>query len=54
MKALNLYGIQDVRYEDISKPNVQGENDVLIKVYTAEYAALIYPALVKLDPIIQD
>lgn len=35
MKALNLYGIQDVRYEDISKPDVQGENDVLIKVYTA-------------------
>lgn len=35
MKALNLYGIQDVRYEEISTPEINNENDVLIKVHTA-------------------
>ncbi len=35
MKALNLYGIQDVRYEEIATPEVEKENDVLIKVHTA-------------------
>ncbi len=35
MKALNLYGIQDVRYEEVRKPEIESENDVLIKVHTA-------------------
>lgn len=35
MKALNLYGVQDVRYEDVRKPEIEKENDVLIKVNTA-------------------
>lgn len=35
MKALNLYGIQDVRYEEVRRPEVEKENDVLIKVHTA-------------------
>jgi L-iditol 2-dehydrogenase len=35
MKALNLYGIQDVRYEEAIKPEIEKENDVLIKVHTA-------------------
>ncbi len=35
MKALNLYCVQDVRYEDVWKPEIENENDVLIKVHTA-------------------
>lgn len=35
MKALNLYGIKDVRYEEVYNPVVEKENDVLIKVHTA-------------------
>lgn len=35
MKALNLYGVQDVRYEDVRKPEIEKENDVLIKVNIA-------------------
>ena len=35
MKALNLYGVQDVRYEDVQKPEIENANDVLIKVHTA-------------------
>lgn len=35
MKALNLYGVQDFRYEDVRKPEIEKENDILIKVNTA-------------------
>lgn len=32
MKALNLYGIEDLRYEDTPKPTIQNSFDVIIKV----------------------
>jgi L-iditol 2-dehydrogenase len=35
MKALNLYGPQDVRYEDIALPQVYQDDDVIIQVKTA-------------------
>ena len=35
MKALNLYGVQDVRLEDVRKPEIENANDVLIKIHTA-------------------
>ena len=35
MKALNLYGKQDVRYEEREKPVLKNENDVIIKVMVA-------------------
>lgn len=35
MKALNLYGKQDVRLEDISEPDIEREDDVIIQVSSA-------------------
>lgn len=35
MKALNLYGRQDVRYQDIPAPEIEHADDVLIKVKVA-------------------
>ncbi|NUU64777.1 hypothetical protein HQN64_01455 [Enterobacteriaceae bacterium BIT-l23] len=35
MKALDLYGVQDVCFEDVRKPEIENANDVLIKVHTA-------------------
>ncbi|MCP1223155.1 galactitol-1-phosphate 5-dehydrogenase [Sebaldella sp. S0638] len=35
MKALNLYGKQDVRYEDVEIPVIEHEDDIIIKVKTA-------------------
>ncbi|WP_433669431.1 galactitol-1-phosphate 5-dehydrogenase [Klebsiella michiganensis] len=35
MKALNLYSIQDVRYEEVEKPALVNDRDVLIKVKVA-------------------
>lgn len=35
MKALNLYGKQDVRYEEVAIPTIENDDDVLIKVQIA-------------------
>lgn len=35
MKALNLYSVHDVRYEDTEKPIIKNEDDVLIRVQVA-------------------
>ncbi len=35
MKALNLYEKQDVRYEEVEKPEITNKNDVIIKVKIA-------------------
>jgi len=35
MKALNLYSIQDVRYEETERPSIVNDDDVLIKVQVA-------------------
>ena len=35
MKALNLYGIQDVRFEEVPLPSIEKHDDVIIKVMTA-------------------
>lgn len=35
MKALNLYGKQDVRYEDVPQPEIENDDDVIIQVKTA-------------------
>ncbi|WP_426704173.1 galactitol-1-phosphate 5-dehydrogenase [Staphylococcus shinii] len=32
MKALNLYGIEDLRYEETTPPEIDNSNDVIIKV----------------------
>lgn len=32
MKALNLYGIEDLRYEETTPPEINNSNDVIIKV----------------------
>ncbi len=32
MKALKLYGVEDLRYEDNEKPVIESANDVTIKV----------------------
>ncbi|SGT26181.1 Sorbitol dehydrogenase [Staphylococcus aureus] len=32
MKALKLYGVEDLRYEDNEKPVIESENDVIVKV----------------------
>lgn len=42
MKALNLYGKQDVRYEETEMPLTENEDDVIIKVKEPVYAAQIY------------
>lgn len=35
MKVLNLYGKQDVRYEDAEMPKIKNEDDIIIKIKTA-------------------
>ena len=35
MKALKLYGVQDLRYEEADKPTIQTDNDVIVKVKAA-------------------
>lgn len=35
MKALNLYGVQDLRCEEIKKPQIDAKNNVLVKVKAA-------------------
>ena len=35
MKALNLYGKQDVRYEETEMPKIENEDDIIIKIQTA-------------------
>ena len=35
MKALNLYSRQDVRYEETIQPDIENDDDVLIKVQVA-------------------
>jgi L-iditol 2-dehydrogenase len=35
MKALNLYGKQDVRYEETEMPEIENDDDVIIKIKTA-------------------
>lgn len=32
MKALNLYGKQDIRFEDSKEPIIEKDDDVIIKV----------------------
>ncbi len=32
MKALKLYGVEDLRYEDNEKPVIESANDVIVKV----------------------
>ncbi|CDR64606.1 TPA: galactitol-1-phosphate 5-dehydrogenase [Staphylococcus argenteus] len=32
MKALKLYGVEDLRYEDCAKPDIEKSNDVVVKV----------------------
>lgn len=32
MKALKLYGVEDLRYEDNEKPVIESVNDVIVKV----------------------
>lgn len=32
MKALKLYGVEDLRYEDNDKPVIESANDVIVKV----------------------
>lgn len=35
MKALNLYGKQDVRFEEVPRPQIEQDDDVIIRVKTA-------------------
>lgn len=35
MKALKLYGVQDLRYEEADKPTIQTDNEVIVKVKAA-------------------
>ncbi|MED3668580.1 galactitol-1-phosphate 5-dehydrogenase [Geobacillus kaustophilus] len=52
MKALNLYGIQDLRFEDSPKPVIQHEHDVIIKVKAAGICGSDLSRYQKLGPYV--
>lgn len=35
MKTLNLYGVEDIRYEQSPRPTIEAQNDVIIKITAA-------------------
>ncbi len=51
MKALNLYSRQDVRYEETIQPDIENDDDVLIKVRLRASVAPIFLVLANWDLI---
>lgn len=35
MKALNLYGARDIRFEDTKNPVIENDNEIIVKVKVA-------------------
>ncbi|WP_059106130.1 galactitol-1-phosphate 5-dehydrogenase [Shouchella shacheensis] len=52
MEALNLYDIQDIRYEESPKPEIEHENEVLIKVMAAGICGSDLSRYKKLGPYV--
>lgn len=53
MKALNLYGVEDIRYEEAEYPIVKNETDVIIKVKAAGICGSDLSRYKKLGPYIK-
>src|SRR5699024_5515630 len=54
MKALNLYGVQDIRYEEkILKPKIENKDDVIIKVKSVGICGSDTSRYTKLGPYVE-
>nr|WP_255695333.1 galactitol-1-phosphate 5-dehydrogenase [Salinicoccus sp. ID82-1] len=53
VKALNLYGKQDLRFEDASKPMIENKDDVIIKVKAAGICGSDISRYGKLGPYVE-
>lgn len=53
MKSLKLYGIQDLRFEDVDKPVIEKEDDVIIKVKVVGICGSDISRFNKLGPYIE-
>lgn len=53
LKALNLYGVQDLRFEESPRPVIQDEHDVIIKVKAAGICGSDLSRYQKLGPYVE-
>ncbi|MBW3840367.1 alcohol dehydrogenase catalytic domain-containing protein, partial [Staphylococcus aureus] len=53
MKALKLYGVEDLRYEDNEKPVIESTNDVIVKVRATGICGSDTSRYKKMGPYIQ-
>lgn len=53
MKALKLYGVEDLRYEDNDKPVIESANDVIVKVRATGICGSVTSRYKKMGPYIQ-